>query len=331
MSSLISASFAHPALFLLFVPVALAVFARFRARTSSFSSGDAPLLAAASRSWRVRFRFLPEAFEALALCLTVYLLACPQRFPDPAQESAEGLAIALVIDRSSSMQAIIPYDGSEMRRIDGVKAVTRDFLAKRTNDQFSLITFARYPETNTPLTPNRSVLADFLQLVELPESEAEDGTAIGDALVLAAAHLEEKGIVILLTDGQNNRGETDPAEAAKIAAGAGVVVYTVGLGGDGYVMQDTVFGKQPVGVPVSIDEKLMSSIAEQTGGRYYRADSLDELARFYADIAERETVKLRNERERTSEPDLEAGLALLLALLVLIPVSRHLLLKRMDP
>jgi len=96
-------------------------------------------------------------------------------------------------------------------------------------------------------------------------------------------------------------------------------------------MQDTVFGKQPVGVPVSIDEKLMSSIAEQTGGRYYRADSLDELARFYADIAERETVKLRNERERTSEPDLEAGLALLLALLVLIPVSRHLLLKRMDP
>jgi len=326
-----SANFAHPALFLLLIPALLAVFARFRARTASFRSGDAPLLASASRSWRVRFRVLPEVLETLALILSIYLLACPQRFPDPAQESAEGLAIALVIDRSSSMQAIIPYGGSEMRRIDGVKAVTRDFLSKRTNDQFSLITFARYPETNTPLTPNRSVLADFLQLVELPETEAEDGTAIGDALVLASAHLDEKGIVILLTDGQNNRGETEPAEAAKIAAAAGVTVYTIGLGGDGYVMQDSLFGMQPVGVPVSLDEKLMTAIAEQTGGRYYRADNLDELARFYTDIAERETVKLRNERERRSEPDLEAGLALLLALLVLIPVARHLLLKRMDP
>ncbi len=331
MSFLPSTNFAHPALFLLLIPASIAVFARFRARTPSFSSGDAPLLSAASRSWRVRLRSLPEVFEALALFLSVWLLACPQRFPDPAQESAEGLAIALVIDRSSSMQAIIPYDGSEMRRIDGVKTVTREFLSKRANDQFSLITFARYPETNTPLTPNRSVLADFLQLVELPETEAEDGTAIGDALVLAAAHLEEKSIIILLTDGQNNRGETDPAEAAKLAAGAGVVVYTIGLGGDGYVMQDTFFGRQPVGVPVSLDEKLMTSIAEETGGRYYRADNLDELARFYADIAERETVKLRNERERRSEPDLEAGLALLLALLVLAPIARHLLLKRMDP
>lgn len=286
---------------------------------------------AAGRTWRVWIWWLPEALTLVFLAIAIFLVAGPERPVDPGTESGNGLSIVIAFDRSSSMSAIIPYGSEKIRRIDGVKLVTRDFLAQRKNDEFALVSFARYPETNTPLTGNRSVLLDFLGLIDVPTNQNEDGTAIGDALVLAAAHLDgKKGVIILLTDGQNNQGEKTPEEGAEIAAKAGVTVYTIGLGGAGYVVQDTAFGKQAVGIPVEIDEDTLSAIARKTGGRYYRADGLVGLAGFYQDIAKRETTKLELSRGQKSELDLERGLIALLFALFAIVIARYYVLRRRD-
>lgn len=319
---------------LLFIPVlALGFFAltrRVHARTSPIRR-----MKDAGRSWRVLFWWLPEFFT-LAFCLTaIVLIAGPERHLESDSEMGDGLSVALAFDRSSSMRAIIPYGTDHITRLEGVKAITRDFIEQRQHDQFALISFARYPETNTPLTGNKTILLDFLDLIRMPETEDEDGTAIGDALVLATAHLpgeseNKKGIVILLTDGQNNRGVKTPEEGAEIAAKNGATVYTIGLGGDGYLMQDTPSGPRAVGMPVSIDEDTLRNIAERTGGRYYRANGLSDLASFYQAIAKRETVKLEQSRPNVMELNLEAGLWLLVCLLCIISLFRYTVLRRRD-
>lgn len=339
-------TFRHPFFLLLIVPAALA-FVLSLAPSASARVSPLARMKAHARTWRVRLWWVPEALTLAFLAVAAFLLAGPERMLEPDRETGEGLKIAIAFDRSSSMGAIIPYGGESIRRIDGVKLVTRDFLAKRKNDQFSLVSFARYPETNTPLTGNKEILLDFLALIDVPESQDEDGTAIGDALVLAAAHLgsggganakkegeadasASGGIVILLTDGQNNQGLKSPAEGAEIASGAGATVYTIGLGGDGYVMQDTAYGPQPVGIPVSIDEGTLSAIAKKTGGKYYRANAVGDLAGFYDDIARRETVKLEQARAIKTELNLEGGLVALLVILFALALARYRALKRRD-
>ncbi len=324
-------------LWLLLILPALAFFIFSLKRRNAVSLSPIHLLKNAGRSWRIVFWWLPEFFT-LAFCVTAALLiAGPERQIAPDTEETNGLAIVLAFDRSSSMSAVIPYGNDHITRIEGVKAVTRDFCIQRKNDQFALVSFARYPETNTPLTSNKTILLDFLNLLKVPETQEEDGTAIGDALVLATAHLlpgadagKKKGIIILLTDGQNNSGEKTPAEGADIAQAAGATIYTIGLGGDGYIMKDGPNGPQAVGMPVSIDEETLSAIARKTGGRYYRSNGLSDLASFYQDIAKRETTKLEQTRAVKMELNLEPGLRLLLALLFLNVLTRSVILRRRD-
>lgn len=323
-----------PLLLLLIIPLAaLVVFSFFNwgpVRVSPISR-----MKVAGTTWRTRVWWLPELCTLLFFITAVILLAGPQRQIAPDTEHSEGLSIVLAFDRSSSMSAIIPYGTTHIRRIDGVKEVTRDFFTQRKNDQFALVSFARYPETNTPLTGNKTILLDFLNLIQVPQTEDEDGTAIGDALVLASAHLgtgneKKKGIVILLTDGQNNRGEKTPVEGADIAFANGITVYTIGLGGEGYIMQDTPNGPQPMGMPVAIDEDTLNAIARKTGGRYYHANGITDLASFYQDIAKRETTKLEQQRTQKMELNLEKGLVFLFCLLCMIVFTRYYLLQRRD-
>jgi len=282
-------------------------------------------------SLRTFFWWLPEALAFAFALLCVILIAGPQRDLDIKTDDSQGLSIAIALDRSSSMSAQIPYGGSYITRLEGVKLLTSDFLKKRDKDAFALLSFARYPETHTPLTTNHEVLQDFLKLIDIPRSQDEDGTAIGDALTLAVARLKDlkegqKGIVILLTDGKNNQGTKTPDEAAKIASDAGVTVYTVALGGQGVIVQDG----QMMGVPVDIDEDGLASIAKITGGKYFRADSLADLGSFYESIAQRETGKINREKPRETELRLQAGLVALFALLLLSIAARHPLLRRGD-
>jgi len=334
-------------LWLLLLLPAVALFAFSLLRRTPVRLSPMSRMKNAGRTWRIRLWWLPETLTLAIFTVLVFLIAGPQRPLDPGKDTAQGLSIVIAFDRSSSMSAIIPYGGDKIRRIDGVKQVTRDFLARRENDQFALVSFARYPETNMPLTANKSILIDFLGLIDVPTNQDEDGTAIGDALILAAAHLapaetsgvstpdptgtkKSPGVIILLTDGQNNRGEKTPSDAADIAARAGATVYTIGLGGDGYVMQDTAFGPQPVGVPVTIDEDTLQAIAGKTGGKYYRANGVGDLAGFYEDIARRETAKYERLAEQKTELNLGAGLWALLALLFASVLTRYFLLRRRD-
>ncbi len=287
----------------------------------------------AATTWRIRLWWLPELFLWAFFCLGAILLAGPQRPLDGGADRAQGLAMALTLDRSGSMSAIISFQDKPSSRLDAIKAVTTDFLVHRPNDQFALVSFARYPETNTPLTANHQILADFLDLIAVPSNQDEDGTAIGDALVLATARLTQgskKGVIILLTDGQNNQGLKSPEEGSKIASAAGIPVYCIGLGGDGYIIQDTPNGQVRQDVPEAIDEATLSAIARQTGGHYYHADAPGDLAGFYQDIARRETEKLDAARPQASELNLDSGLWALLVLLVLSLISRHLVLRRME-
>ena len=324
----------QPLWLLLFIPAAAAFILSLLSRNTVRLS-PVQRMKAAGRTWRVYLWWLPEALVFSAIIITIFLMAGPERPLDPGTETGEGLAIVIAFDRSSSMSAIIPYGKEKIRRIDGVKLVTRDFLAQRKNDQFALVSFARYPETNTPLTGDKAILLDFLGLIDVPATEDDDGTAIGDALVLAAAHLPQKaekksGVIILLTDGQNNRGEKTPEEGAVLAAESGATVYTIGLGGAGYLMQDTPLGPQAAGVPVEIDENTLNDIAKKTGGRYYRANGIGDLAGFYQDIARRETTKLEQTREQKTELNLEGGLCALLVMLFASVLARYFVLRRSD-
>jgi Ca-activated chloride channel family protein len=141
---------------------------------------------------------------------------------------------------------------------------------------------------------------------------------------------KKKGIIILLTDGQNNRGEKTPSEGAAIASANGVPCYTIGIGGEGYIMQDTPAGPQAVGLPVDIDERTLSDIARKTGGQYYRVDKLEDLSALYQAIAKRETSKLDQTRTQKVELALEKGLVLLVCVLFLAVPTRYTLLRRRD-
>ena len=323
-------SLRYPYLLFLAIPL-VAWFVLILRKPGGFRASPLKRFSDNGKSVRTALWWLPESLALGFALLCLVLVAGPQRDIDPGKDSGRGLAIAIALDRSGSMAAQIPYQGGLITRLEGVKALTADFLKRRERDAFALISFARYPETHTPLTTNREVLLDFLKLIDVPKSQEDDGTAIGDALTLAAARLKDlpegqRGIVILLTDGRNNQGQKSPDEGAAIAAKAGVTVYPIALGGRGVIVQDG----QTMGLPVDIDEDGLRSIAKATGGRYYRADSLSDLGSFYDDIAQRETGRIDRDRPRETELRLGPGLLALLILLASSVLVRHLFLRRGD-
>jgi len=314
-----------PALFF----VAVSLYRRPQIRVSPLKT-----LKLSGKSFRVLLWWLPELFAAFSLGLCVLLLAGPLKDLNGEKQNQQGLAIALVIDRSSSMSALIPYNDGRISRLDGVKELTRSFLETRKNDQFALLSFARFPETHSPLSADHKTLESFLDLLHIPESEAEDGTAIGDALVLASARLPkdlDKGkVIIILTDGQNNAGEKTLEEAANLVAETKAVVYAIGLGGDGIIMQDGPAGPRARTIPVNLDEASLKIISQKNGGRYFRVDSLKDLDTVYNTIAQRETARLEKSSPQRSELNLEGGLILLIALSLALNISRYFLLRRLD-
>jgi Ca-activated chloride channel homolog len=320
----------YPALLLLALPLA-AWFVLILKKNGGIGASPIERLRAKGRSLRSLLWWLPEALAFASALACVFLLAGPQRRLDTGSEEGRGVPIAIAIDRSSSMSALVPFEGAQISRLEGVKKVTADFLKRRPRDAFALLSFARYPETHAPLTTSRDVLLGFLSLIDIPRNRDEDGTAIGDALVLAVARLskpgeDRKGVVILLTDGRNNCGEKSPDEAAAIAAKAGVTVYPIALGGQGVYVQDG----QAMDAPVDIDERTLASIARASSGRYFRADGISDLGAFYDEIATRETAKIERAKPQETELRLASGLALLLALALASALARHAFLKRGD-
>ena len=241
----------------------------------------------------VRIRWLPVVLRTAALALGILALARPQDRNTVVERFAEGVDIMLVLDTSTSMRA----QDFEPNRFEAAREVGAEFIRGRTSDRVGLIVFAAKAYTQAPLTLDYSFLQEMLKEVEV--GVIEDGTAIGTALAMAVNRLKEteakSKIIILLTDGQNNRGEIDPVTAAEVAEAVNVRTYTIGVGAYGeapFIIDHPFAGRQRRMVPVEIDEDMLREVAEKTGGQYFRATNKEALSTIYKQIGELEKTKV---------------------------------------
>jgi Ca-activated chloride channel family protein len=248
-------------------------------------------------SWSLTLRHSLVVFRCLGLTLLIIALSRPQFGREGREILSQGIDIVLAIDVSTSMKA---KDLANQRktRLDVCKEVVGEFVKGRSNDRLGLVVFAGESYTQCPLTLDYDVYLNFLEGVEFAE-EDWDGTAIGLGIVTAVNRLRDSEakskVVILLTDGKNNRGEVDPLTAAKAAKAVGIRIYTIGAGSEGTIMQevDGVFGKRYVPVKVEIDEETLKQVASETGGQYFRATSEEKLEAIYEAIGKMETTEIK--------------------------------------
>lgn len=276
----------HPwALLLLLALPAWWVLARRRGRPALALPRAGGLAALRSRGagWAAR---APGALRALAWVLLVVALARPRTGATVVEREARGISIVVAMDVSSSMLA---EDFRPANRLEVAKRTTLRFVRGRESDRIGVVVFAGEALTQVPVTTDYAVLAGALQAISA--GMLEDGTAIGLGLATAVNRLRrlpgESKVVILLSDGENNRGGIDPRDAARAAAAYGVRVYTIGVGSEGVARVPVARGAAGLRyayLPVSIDEELLTDIARVTGGRYFRAADPGALERVYAAI-----------------------------------------------
>lgn len=289
---------------------------------------DTSVFRFAPRSWRVTLMPLQLLLRLLAFSLLVVALARPQTHNSWNNETVECIDIMLAIDVSTSMLAEDLKDRSQgiQNRLEAAKAVAASFIADRPNDNIGLTIFAGEAFTQCPMTIDHASLLSLLQNVRTDiaaKGLIEDGTAIGMGLANAVSRLKDSKaksrVVILLTDGSNNRGDISPMTAAEIAKSLGIRVYTIGVGTNGtapYPMQ-VGGGVQYIQLPVEIDTKTLSDIAHETQGQFYRATNAEELRNIYHEIDKLEKSKLNVHRvSRKYEAYQPFALAALLALLL---------------
>lgn len=227
-----------------------------------------------------------------AVLLIIIVLARPQTSDKYQDVSTEGIDIILALDISGSMLA----RDFKPDRLEASKNVATEFISGRPYDRIGLVVFSGESFTQCPLTTDHAVLINLLR--EIESGMIEDGTAIGMGLSNAVNRIKDSDtkskVIILLTDGINNRGEIAPATAAGIAKTFGVRVYTIGVGTQGtapYPVQ-TPFGTQYQNMPVEIDEAILKDIAQMTGGKYFRATDNDKLVQVYGEIDKLEKSKI---------------------------------------
>jgi Ca-activated chloride channel homolog len=304
--------FETPWAFLLLLAIPWVLYAQFfRAGSAAIRFSSIRHAASSGRSLRQRLSLLPLALRLGALACLTLALARPQVGGERIREVSQGVAIEMVVDRSSTMGAEMNYGGERLNRLEVAKRVFEEFvhgtkgLDGRPNDLIGLVSFARYSETNCPLTLGHGALSRFLESIQLARPRTpEDGTAIGDALALAAARLEKaeetlakqvqdddrsfevkSKVIILLTDGENNCGKRHPMDAAAQAAEWGIKIYPIGVGGTESVTSASgIFGVFKQAMGSDLDERMLTALAEETGGVYYRATDAKSLRAVYEEI-----------------------------------------------
>jgi len=235
---------------------------------------------------------LPPLLRLLAWVLIIIALARPQSVSQQKEIHTEGIDIVLALDISGSMRAM----DFQPNRLEAAKKVASTFIDKRVSDRIGLVVFSSQSFTQCPLTTDYNILKQLLSRVEM--GVIEDGTAIGFAVANGINRLKDSPaksrIMILLTDGDNNRG-IDPLTAAQIARDEGIRIYTVGVGTRGLAPYPVVdpFGRHTVRqVQVTINEDLLREIAQKTGGRYFRATDNKSLEEIYGEIDHLEKSKI---------------------------------------
>ncbi|PHS02312.1 MAG: aerotolerance regulator BatA [Leeuwenhoekiella sp.] len=272
-------------------------------------------------------RLRPVLFilRLLALACLITALARPRNVDVSTRtKTTRGIDIVIAIDVSASMLA------RDLRpnRLDALKDVAAEFIRQRPNDRIGLVEYAGESYTRTPITSDKAIVLSSLEDVQY-NSIIEGGTAIGMGLATSVNRLKDSKakskVIILMTDGVNNAGFIEPAIASELAQEYGIKVYTIGLGTNGTALSPTnmradgsfIYGR----IPVEIDEELLKTIADETGGLYFRATDNEKLEQIYAEInklekTDVEEFKYTNYEEKYRPLVILAGLLLLFELLL---------------
>lgn len=280
----------------------------------------------APKSWKIYLLHTPFVLRTVAIIMVILILARPQTTDNWQNTEIEGIDIMLAVDVSTSMLA----EDLKPNRLEAAKDVAAEFINGRPNDNIGITLFAGESFTQCPLTVDHAVLLNLLK--DMKCGLIEDGTAIGMGIANAVTRLKDSKakskVIILLTDGVNNKGDISPLTAAEIAKSFGIRVYTIGVGTNApypYPVGGTV---QYVNMPVEIDEKTLTQIAGTTEGNYFRATSNSKLKEVYEEIDKLEKTKL-NVKEYSKRQEEYRWFALAAFLCVLLEVLlRNSILKK---
>lgn len=304
-SSIVSGKFRFysllPSLFFLAIPVIIWAYFTFQHRRRwRIRYPIASVLAKVPGVKRVRrhSRHIPMVLRILALVFVILAMMRPQIGSTRETIKTQGVDIMLVLDISPSMMA----SDFKPNRVESAKKVLMEFVRKNRNDRLGLVVFSAMPFTQCPITSDTAILEEFIAQVQIGDITAS-GTAIGDAIVTAAAKFPDpdvKGkVMILTTDGENNLGQYQPGQAARIASRLGIKIYTIGVGkvegvpiSDPHRPGDYLRDQYGQIVFTRLDEATLNDIARVTGGRYFRAEDESALEKIYDEISRLETHEI---------------------------------------
>ena len=290
-------------LFLVLIAAALYHWVQRKHRWGALPLSTLKLTKEVATSIRSRLKLLPEILKYLALVLAILALARPQKTSEKISRNVEGIDIMMALDISHSM---LIEDMKPTNRLESSKKTIKEFVEKRLSDRIGLVVFSGESYTRVPLTLDYNVLQQNLKEVKT-STNIKMGTAIGVALGNAASRLMESRakskVIVLLTDGENNTGLIDPQKALEIVKGYGIRIYTIGVGRDGQaqlpIYSTDVFGRkvkryQPIHSKVNVT--LLQQLADETGGKFYRAVNTSALGAVFTDIDKLEKTKIEENR-----------------------------------
>jgi len=297
--------FGNPWALALLLAVPLWIWWARRSQSGALVHSRASMLGRLAGAGAAQIARVPAWLRTVTAVALIFALAAPRTGASVVDVNAEGIAIVLVLDISSSMLA---EDFAPKNRLVVAKEKVMDFVRGRRYDRIGLVAFAGEALTQVPITIDYPVIYQAIDQLQAGTQQLEDGTAIGTAIATAANRLRnapgESRVMILLTDGENNRGEIDPITAAQAAAAFDIKIHTVGVGSEGVApipIAAGPFGLQYATLQVHIDEELLTEIADLTGGRYFRATNAAALDSIYQQIdqLEKSTVDVRSYVEYT--------------------------------
>lgn len=319
-------------LILLVIPLTVWYVLRGRRRKASLAVPSTAAFMNMPGSWKAYLVHVPFILEMLAIVLLSIILARPQTTDRWQDTEIEGIDIMMCMDVSTSMMS----QDLKPDRIEAAKSVAAEFINGRPNDNIGLSIFAGEAFTQCPMTIDHTVLLNMFQGVSsdiAARGIIDDGTAIGMGLANAISRLKDSQakskVIILLTDGSNNRGEISPLTAAEMAKSFGIRVYTIGVGTNGtapYPVQ-TNFGIQYMNMAVEIDEDMLRQIAGIADGQYYRATSNSKLKEVYEQIDKLERTKLQVKEFSSNEEEYQLFALILLFVLMAAIVLKQTILR----
>ncbi|MFO7810468.1 MAG: VWA domain-containing protein [Candidatus Delongbacteria bacterium] len=279
-------------IYLVFIPLIALIYHFIKKKTTHIRFSGSEPFKGIKKTLRVRLIGLPFVLKVLAAILLILALARPQSTSESSKTTTEGIDIVIALDISTSMLA----QDFKPDRFKAALEVAREFIRGRKNDRIGMVVFAGEAYTQCPLTTDYGILEELTRKIKM--GVIEDGTAIGSGIITSVnrlKHSEAKSkVVILLTDGDNNKGEVEPETAAHVAAAMEIKLYTIGIGRE----RAPYPFKNPFGqtflreVEFKIDEQMLSDLATITGGKYFKADDEEKLREIYSEIDELEKTKI---------------------------------------